>query len=168
MSGKLNVARLSQWLGKYKFVALILCLGVVLMLLPTRGARGEGETAQTAQAEAGQTFELEQLERKMEAALSEINGVGEVTVVLTLRSSGEDVLAQDTSEGASTDRETVIVSTGSGTEEAVSVKTIYPEFQGALVVCDGAGSAGVKLEVLQAVSAITGLSSDQISICQRK
>lgn len=104
----------------------------------------------------------------MEAALSEINGVGEVTVVLTLRSSGEDVLAQDTSEGASTDRETVIVSTGSGTEEAVSVKTIYPEFQGALVVCDGAGSAGVKLEVLQAVSAITGLSSDQISICQRK
>lgn len=42
MSGKLNVARLSQWLGKYKFVALILCLGVVLMLLPTRGARGEG------------------------------------------------------------------------------------------------------------------------------
>ena len=88
--------------------------------------------------------------------------------MLTLRSSGEDVLAQDTSEGSTSDRETVIISTGSGTEEAVSVKTIYPEFQGALVICDGAGNAGVKLEVLQAVSAITGLSSDQISICQRK
>ena len=60
------------------------------------------------------------------------------------------------------------MSTGSGTEEAVSVKTIYPEFQGALVVCQGAGNASVKLEVLKAVSAITGLSSDQISICQRK
>ena len=94
--------------------------------------------------------------------------MGEATVVLTLNSSGEDVLAQDTSEGTSSDRETVIVSTGSGTEEAVSVKTIYPEFKGALVICQGAGNASVKLEVLKAVSAITGLSSDQISICQRK
>ena len=85
-----------------------------------------------------------------------------------MRSSGEEVLAQDVSQGNATETETVIVSTGSSTEQAVSVKTIYPEFQGALVICDGAGSASVKLEVLRAVSAITGLSSDQISICRRK
>ena len=89
-------------------------------------------------------------------------------MVLTLRSSGEQVLAQDTSEGTSSDTETVIISTGTGTEEAVSVKTIYPEFQGALVLGEGADQAGVKLDVLKAVSAVTGLRSDQISICQRK
>ena len=169
MSGKIDFAKLQRVLGKYKFVALILCLGVVLMLLPTGSGGQKGQTAvQTQTEERGQSFDLEDLERRMESALSEINGVGEVTVVLTLRSSGEEVLAQDTSEGNSSDRETVIVSTGSGTEEPVSVKTIYPEFQGALVVCQGADNASVKLEVLKAVSAITGLSSDQISICQRK
>lgn len=169
MSGKIDFAKLQRVLGKYKFVALILCLGVVLMLLPTgSGGQKEQTAVQTQTEESRQSFDLEDLERRMESALSEINGVGEVTVVLTLRSSGEEVLAQDTSEGNSSDRETVIVSTGSGTEEAVSVKTIYPEFQGALVVCQGAGNASVKLEVLKAVSAITGLSSDQISICQRK
>lgn len=169
MIGKIDFAKLQRVLGKYKFVALILCLGVVLMLLPVRGDNQSNQTQAVSQSEEGeQTFDLEALERRMESALSEINGVGEVTVVLSLRSSGEDILAQDTSEGTTSDRETVIVSTGSGTEEAVSVKTIYPEFKGALVICEGAGNASVKLEVLQAVSAITGLSSDQISICQRK
>lgn len=169
MNGKIDFAKLQRVLGKYKFVALILCLGVVLMLLPVKGGGQSSQIqAATQPEESGQTFDLEELERRLESALSEINGVGEVTVVLSLRSSGEDILAQDTSEGTSSDRETVIVSTGSGTEEAVSVKTIYPEFKGALVVCEGAGNASVKLEVLQAVSAITGLSSDQISICQRK
>lgn len=170
MKGKFDFAKLQKQLGKYKYVAIILCLGVVLMLWPTRSQEDTQNQAETQSARQTdlQNFDLEELERRMETALSEINGVGEATVVLTLRSSGEDVLAQDTSEGSTSDRETVIVSTGSGTEEAVGVKTIYPEFQGALVICDGAGNAGVKLEVLQAVSAITGLSSDQISICQRK
>lgn len=170
MKGNFDFAKLQNQLGKYKYVAIILCLGVVLMLWPTRSQEDTQNQAETQSAQQTdlQNFDLEELERRMETALSEINGVGEATVVLTLRSSGEDILAQDTSEGSTSDRETVIISTGSGTEEAVSVKTIYPEFQGALVICDGAGNAGVKLEVLQAVSAITGLSSDQISICQRK
>ncbi len=168
MSGKLDFAGLAKRLGKYKYVALILCLGVVLMLWPTQSISGQEEDAASTVQTAEGEFRLEELEEKLSAALSEINGVGEATVMLTLRSSGEEVLAQNTSEGSTSDRETVIVSTGSGTEEAVSVKTIYPQFQGALVVCDGGGNASVKLAVLQAVSAITGLSSDQISICQRK
>lgn len=166
MNVKFDPARLLRALDKYKFVALILCVGIVLMLLPVGKTDISGQEQQMQQTQ--ENFDLEALERKLEAALSEINGVGTATVVLTLKSSGEEVLAQDVSQGNSTERETVIVSIGSGMEQAVSIKTIYPEFQGALVICDGAGSAGVKLEVLQAVSAITGLSSDKISICRRK
>lgn len=169
MNPKRDLSRVQQFLSRYKFVAIVLCLGIVLMLLPTPSGDGNGKAEEQPQAaESGQDFDLEELERKLESALSQINGVGEATVVLTLRSSGEEVLAKDTSEGNATETETVIVSTGSSTEQAVSVKTIYPEFQGALVICSGAGSSSVKLEVLRAVSAITGLSSDQISICQRK
>lgn len=160
-------ARLRRGLGKYKYAALILCLGILLMLLPVGGR--ESAAADPEPASVSETaFDLEALERKLESALSEIAGVGEATVVLTLRSSGEDILAQDVTVGNSNETETVIVSTGGGTEQAVSVKTIYPEFQGALVVCDGGENASVKWEVLRAVSAITGLSSDQITICRRK
>lgn len=168
MSQTFDPARIQRFFSKYKFVALILCIGIVLMLLPVGGTASSEEEQPTPAQTAQTDFDLDALERKLEAALAEINGVGEVTVVLTLKSSGEEVLAQDVSQGNTTETETVIVSTGSSTEQAVSVKTIYPEFQGALVICDGAGSASVKLEVLQAVSAITGLSSDKISICRRK
>lgn len=166
MKGKFDSARMIKVLDKYKFVALILCVGIILMLWPAGGRESAATDTQTQANQ--QSFDLDALERKLETALSEIYGVGTATVVLTLKSGGEEVLAQDISEGSSVERETVIVSTGSSTEQAVSIKTIYPEFQGALVICDGAGSAGVKLEVLRAVSAITGLSSDKISICQRK
>ena len=36
MKGKFDFAKLQNQLGKYKYVAIILCLGVVLMLWPTR------------------------------------------------------------------------------------------------------------------------------------
>ena len=89
-------------------------------------------------------------------------------MVLTLRSSGEEVLAQDTSEGNSSDRETVIVSTGSGCGRGGQRQNHLSRIPGGAGGLPGAGNASVKLEVLKAVSAITGLSSDQISICQRK
>lgn len=167
MNGRPDLSRLAAHLAKFRLPALILCLGVVLMLLPGKNRTTQQITADAA-AQTSERFDLTALEHQLSGALSEISGVGECTVVLTLRSSGEQVLAQDTSEGTSSDTETVIISTGTGTEEAVSVKTIYPEFQGALVICEGADQAGVKLDVLKAVSAVTGLRSDQISICQRK
>ena len=45
---------------------------------------------------------------------------------------------------------------------------IYPKFSGAIVVCDGADKASVKLMVLSAVSAATGLSSEKISVLPGK
>ncbi len=167
MNGKPDLGRLTARLEKFRLPALILCLGVVLMLLPGKN-RTTRQTAADTTSQTSESFDLTALEHQLSDALSEISGVGECTVVITLRSSGEQVLAQDTSEGTSSDTETVVISTGTGTEEAVSVKTIYPEFQGALVICEGADQAGVKLDVLKAVSAVTGLRSDQISICQRK
>ena len=165
MKGKVDLKQLSVAFKKYKYVALVLCVGVLLMLFPSGGK----ETLQTSDANKNETvFDLEELESKLANALSQINGVGEATVVLTLRTGGEEILAQDVSKGTSVEMQTVIVSTGGNGEAPVRIKTIYPEFQGALVICDGAGNSTVKLQVLQAVSAITGLSSDRISICQRK
>ena len=39
--------------------------------------------------------------------------------------------------------------------------------EGAAVVCDGASSAKVRLAVVRAVSAYTGLGSDRIAVLER-
>lgn len=43
-----------------------------------------------------------------------------------------------------------------------------PVYQGALIVCSGAGSASVRLAVVDAVADLTGLGADQISVIKMK
>ena len=104
-------------------------------------------------------------------ALSQIRGAGEVTVVLTLAGGPRQVLAQDVDQAAERGqerRETVVVSRGSGGQEAVAVQEVSPEYQGALLVCPGGGDPTVRLQLTQAVAALTGLGADKISISEGK
>lgn len=171
--GGKDVTRWRGALDRYKYVLLVIVVGLVLLLFPgEKSPVGEGSQVVSPQnVETG--FDLGALERKMAAALSEIEGAGEVTVLLTVQNSPRKVLAQD---GSTTQREgtreesaqTVVVSKGSGAQEAVLIEQVYPDFQGALVISAGGEKPTVRLKLVEAVSALTGLGADQISICKGK
>ena len=162
---------LRELLNRNKFVLLVILAGAVLLLLP--GLPGDGQAAErSAQAEEA-PFQVEALEARMEDALSRISGVGEVRVVLTLQSGPRQILAQDTDslvrgEETEASLSTVIVSKGGGVEGTVTLQQISPQYQGALVVCSGGGNPSVRLQVVEAVSALTGLGADRISVCEGK
>lgn len=148
---------------RYKFVLLILCAGAALLLWP--GSGSGKETGKQTEAQ-GESFDVQTLERDLERTLSKIEGAGDVSVVLTLESGSRRILAEDTRTTESEENtETVVVSRGSGSQDALLLEEIYPKFRGALVVCTGGKDPGVQLQLLQAVSALTGLSSDSVSIC---
>ena len=87
--------RLRGVFGRYKFVLLVILAGAALLLLPSVG---EKETAAEQTAEQTSLLQsVDALERRLEAALSRMDGAGEVTVVLTVKSSGRQILAQDLS-----------------------------------------------------------------------
>ena len=151
-------------LGKYWYALLVAAGGVLLMARPT----GAGRTEEQPAAAPAEEFDLEAFEEKLEQVLSQIRGAGETSVVLTLDGGSRQVLAQDRDQDgeggvAST---TVTVGRGSGSQEVVPLQTLAPSFRGALVVCPGGGNAQVRLELIQAVSALTGLRSDCISVCE--
>ena len=52
---------------------------------------------------------------------------------------------------------------GDGT---VVVRTVYPTYRGALVVCQGGDRPEVKLAVTEAVAALTGLSADRVTVAK--
>ena len=158
-------------LGRYKYVLLVMLVGAVLLLLPN--SKETGKTQEQTAAGVEEDFSVEALEEKLEKTLSEIDGAGQVQVMLTVQSGMKRVLAQDGSleqEGSSVQRETqtVVVSAGSGMQETVLVQQIYPQFQGALVVATGGGDPAVRLKLTEAVAALTGLGADKISICKGK
>ena len=156
---------------RYKFVLLVILAGAALLLLPAF----EGEKSQPLQTEgvSGGGFQVEDLERRLEEALSQVAGAGEVKVVLTVKSTARQVLAQDgksTQRGEEVDSTltTVVVSQGSGMQEPVTIQQLSPQYQGALVVCSGGGDPTVRLHIVEAVSALTGLGADKISVCKGK
>ena len=62
---------------------------------------------------------------------------------------------------------TVLVSEN-GDDVPIVVKTKYPTYKGAVVVCEGADHPSVKLNIVQAVSSLTGLGSDKITVVKMK
>lgn len=162
----LSPGKLKELLKRYQAVLLVLAVGLALLLWPQSGsgaAQSETEQTQSSSVSSTTDFSVEALEQRLSAALSQIQGVGECTVVLTLESGAREVLATDQN---GEEQETVVISTGSGQQQTVTVQQISPQFQGALVVCAGGGDPKVKLQVLQAVEALTGLNANQISICE--
>ena len=169
MKDKEWLKRTAGALGKYKYVLLVALVGAVLLVWPV-GEKAEVPSPETAVRDL---FQVDQMERKLEKALSQVEGAGDVTVVLTLRGGPRQVLAQDgsaTEEESRASREstTILLSKGSGYQEPAVVQELGPEYQGALVVCQGGDDPQVKLAIYEAVSALTGLRADKISICKGK
>ena len=152
---------------RYKYVLAVVAAGLFLLLLPSGNETGEARTH--TDPEIADCFDVEGLERKLETVLSKVEGAGPVSVVLTVKEGSRRIPAQDTEiSGQDQSRQTVIISQGSGVEQPVVLQNIYPKFQGALVVCPGGGDATVRLQLMEAVRALTGLSSEKISICRSK
>lgn len=164
--------RLLELFRRYKYALLVVAAGVVLMTLPALGGEAPQEEPNR---QSGQEvdFETEELEGRLEEALSRMEGVGQAEVVLTLRSGPGQVLAQDTEHAVREDQSqssqsTVVISRGSGNEEPVVLQQLSPQFQGALVVCSGGDDPSVRLRVVEAVAALTGLGADRISVSKGK
>lgn len=149
---------------KYRAVGLVLLAGLLLLLLPT--GKSSGQERQTS--DDTQLYSLEETERRMAQLLGRMSGVGRVQVMLSLNTLQ---LAQDMDleqeEGSLRQRsQPVTVNRGSGWQEALVTRQDYPVYQGAVVVCQGAGSSAVRLAVTEAVAALTGLSTEKITVVQ--
>ncbi len=168
MERKIISGKISELIKKYRFVILILLIGLAFMLIPTK------ESADI-QINTGQdtTVQKEELDKKLEKILTHIEGVGQVRVLLTL-DKGEKTIYQSDSdiseqESEKTTRITTITVTDAQRNQKGLVQQINPPtYLGAIVVCQGADSAKVKFAVIQAVSGVTGLGSDKISVLKMK
>ena len=178
MKGKTEGVR-KLW-DKYKFVGLTVLIGVGLLLWPSRkkttGTSGSSPSATAPAAVEQDPAAVEQdLQADIEEILGTISGVGQVKVLLTVDSDGERQLAQNTElaysgstaapEDYSRRSETVLVDGAEG-DGTVVVRTVYPTYRGALVVCQGGDRAEVKLAVTEAVAALTGLSADRVTVAK--
>lgn len=154
--------RILEYIKKYRLVLLIFLLGLIFMLLP------EPKKEEVPEAYIMEEAEPE-LQDHLAAILSKIAGAGKVEVLLT-QSAGEQTLYQMNEDISASDarRETVLI-TNSQREETGLIRQVNPPvYQGAIILCQGADSANIRLSIVEAVMSVTGLSSDRITVLKMK
>ena len=160
--------KLQSFFTKYKYVALVLAVGLVLMLLPSqkKTASDQGSVVQPTESAPSVQEQLSQI-------LTQINGAGKVQVMLTV-ASGEEIIYQTNddletnNDTGSTRVDTVTVTDAERNESGLIRQVNPPIYLGALVVCQGADSPTVRFAIADAVTKVTGLGADKISILKMK
>ena len=152
------------------------------MALPaSRNVEEAGNTSVAAGQDAA-AYEQD-LEKRVREILRGVSGVGEVDVLIVLKSSTEKVIQVDnstsksvtTEKGSGTDRavesleqehSTVLTGSGSG-QEPVVAKEVYPEIAGIVISASGGGQPSVQAEISEAMEALFGLPANKIKVLKR-
>ncbi len=154
---------------KYRYVFLVFAIGVVLMCLP----KSTGNMQSDQQKMLTQESTVKSIEEKMESILSKISGAGKVSVMLTDRSGAETIYQTDSQESVSSDEqsiktETVIIGSGNAENTYLIRQVNPPAYLGAVVVCQGADNPQIRLAIVEAVTKLTGLGANCISVLKMK
>lgn len=150
------------------------------------GDFGDTKVGNFSRATAGNeesAYEKE-LENRVKEILKNVDGVGKVDVMLTLKSSGEKVLHvdQDKSRSSSEEKDSAggtrksmteeikdsTLVTGNGTSgQPVIEKELRPEIAGVVISAEGGGSSVVKTEISEAMEALFDIPAHKIKVLKR-
>ena len=163
-----------RWLQlkKTDWIAVAL-VGVLLLVvaMPSGGTGihlAENKKEDTAQEKTEQKYEKEDyaeyLEHKLEQVLGQMEGVGKVSVMVTVADQGEDIIEKDKTEHTSTVTNTDSGSMEMTTEKESGEETVYEESEGVLVVAEGGDSPRIVSDISDAVKALFQVEAHRIKV----
>ncbi|MFR3788105.1 hypothetical protein [Agathobaculum desmolans] len=159
-------------LHRYRAVLIVLLAGI--LLLGSGGWFGGAQPEENAPVQQEEEFALQAFEQKLQERLGAIEGAGRVQLMLSLEQTGESVYAVDARQNTNSDSSRsyesslAVVSDGSYGEKPITVKNLLPTFRGAVILCEGADDAQVRLAVTRAVGTVCGLGADKITVLKMK
>jgi len=187
-------------------VATVVAIGIVILLASNVLFKPGGQTAAgSGTADPASTTAVSQintsaagapaastddyaaaLTSQLQDVLSAVDGVGRVKVMLTLESSKELVVAEDssskksdsaqtdaqggtsTSSGLDTSSSKVILKASDGSEQPLVVKEIEPKVAGVVIVAEGGGNIIVKDALVRAAQTVLNIGPDKIQVLKAK
>lgn len=198
---------LQKWFRRDNFLILVLT-GILLVIIALPTKKGEdqkdnnmdgigkiapeadaartgetrGEAAGTADATAdADGLYAAQMEERLTQALTRVEGVGEVRVMITLKSSSELIVEKEqpvrrsaTSEsdamGGSRSinevdsQESVVYRSDGSLNEPYVIKTLPPQIEGVLVIAQGAGNGNVSRTIVEIAQALFDVEAHKVKV----
>lgn len=169
-------------------------VGVLLLVIAlpsgTKEKEKDSRSDEAGAEEAVETQAEEQdyaryLERRLEETLSQLDGAGNVRVMVTLQSSAQKIIEKDTqgerdaiteedsqggrrtSENTSHQETTVYEGVGDKSQEPYVSKELTPRVEGVVVLAEGGENALVKRNITEAIQALFGIDTHKIRIMKK-
>ncbi len=169
-----------------KYVYLVMALLILVLMITFIPLDGQEKAPLSNVVKQEETKESENvedtLEKKLAAMLREMEGVGEVSVMITTVSNEEKVLAEDITMNVQKSEEKdqsggSRVTENNNTSHSVVlqngntpyvVKEYAPIIKGVFILAEGADSSEVKAKITEAVAALLDVPIHKISVEKRK
>lgn len=175
----------------YGKIALLVLAAAILLLLSfpaDEGKKKQGEAKETKQVEketeetAADSY-VSNLEQRLQELLRKVQGVGEVEVMITLKTEGEEVINKDerisehstgelSKESGETSRdyeeETVVLEDSEGNQNPYIIKELKPEIAGVVVICEGGDNPVIIKEITEATEVLFSVSTHKIKVMKKK
>lgn len=145
--------------------SLAVVVGVLAMLLLLLSELLPSGNTQKAAASTAQTATVSQYQTQLEELISQLQGAGHTTVMVTLSTGEETVYAVDTQTGDMQQQEThVLLQDGS----ALAETTYLPQVCGVAVLCEGGGDVRVAARITELLHSLLDLPTNRICVEQCK
>lgn len=175
----------------YGKIALLVVAAVMLLLLSLPAGTKKVETKETEKTkqmkssteESAADSYVSNLEQRLGQLLKKVQGVGEVEVMITLKTEGEEVINKDerisersvgeaANESGETSKdyeeETVVLEDSEGNQSPYIVKELKPEIAGVVVICEGGDNPVIIKEITEATEVLFSVSTHKIKVMKKK
>ena len=160
------IERLKKIKGIEWIIVVVACL--VIFLIYYSSSFSKSGTSDTNISVSSSSQYAKEVEDKLSKVLSNVSGAGKVSVMLTLESGSEIIVAKTKEERTNTSSNstsvTVVESPVIVGKEPLILMEILPKIKGVIVVAQGANDVAVRLELLRAVQALIDVDSNKIEI----
>ena len=137
---------------------------------------GQETSGEILSANSGYEDYIAFQEEKLRGILSQVKGVGTVSVMITLKDGGEKIIEKDVtksdseSDGSSqkSRSETSVMTNADSGEYPYVSKTLEPEIEGVLVSCTGASDPTIAIKITEAVQALFDVPAHKIVVLEQE
>ena len=177
-----DIGKVLEKLKKKENLFIVILVGMLLMVISFPVDKEENTMEEVVEVKTTESNQVIELEKRLEHILSKVDGVGEVRVMITLKSAGEKIIEKDRESTENTTRETdsqggertttdyskkestVFIETEGGGSEPYVTKEMEPEIEGILVIAQGGDKPSVAKNISEAVLALFPIDAHKIKV----
>ena len=153
------------WSDEKRRVNLLAAMGTLgIALLALSSLFPKEKTVQADRSLPEQSSYAEELEQRLESLISQVDGAGKTSVLVTAAGGEETVYAADETQEADGSRQLQHVLLGGGGAQGLVETVRTPQILGVAVVCEGGGSIIVQKRIIDIVQALTDVGASHITV----